>query len=179
MAESAEPSITPVAERILELRGERVLLDADLAEIYGVETRVLNQAVKRNAARFPVDFAFRLTAAEAERLRVLRSQSVILKRGQHMKYPPWAFTEHGAIMAASVLNSTRAIEMSVFVVRAFVMLRDAARRHSALSRQLDELERRVSSHDADLKRLFVGLRLLLDSAAKPRRMIGFQPRKQE
>ncbi|MBI4219625.1 MAG: ORF6N domain-containing protein [Chloroflexi bacterium] len=111
-------AVIPVVERILDIRGVTVILDADLAAIYGVETRAINQAVKRNAGRFPEDFAFRLTIEETERLR--RSQIVILKRGRNVKYRPWAFTEHGAIMAASLLNSPRAVEMSVYVVRAFV-----------------------------------------------------------
>jgi hypothetical protein len=110
-----------ISRTILTIRGHRVLLDAQLAQIYGVETRVLNQAVRRNAQRFPNDFRFQLTAAEAA---FSRSQLVILKpgRGRNMKFLPYAFTEHGAIMAAAVLNSHRAIEMSIYVVRAFVQL---------------------------------------------------------
>ena len=97
------------------------------AKIYGVAPRVLNQAVKRNAERFPPDFAFRLRGHEAAEIRRSRSQSVTLKRGAHVKYPPLAFTEHGAIMAATVLNSRRAVQMSIFVVRAFLRLRGLAR----------------------------------------------------
>src|SRR5262245_30708086 len=110
MAESGELRTIPVAERILEIRGVRVLLDADLASLYGVATKALNQAAKRNPARFPPDFLFRLTLSEAQSVLRSRSQSVTLNRGQNLKYGPWAFTEHGAIMAASVLNSPRAIE---------------------------------------------------------------------
>jgi len=162
-----------VAPRIVEARGRAVILDADLAAIYGVETRALNQAVKRNVNRFPEDFAFRLSLEEAKELRSLRSQIVILKRGQHAKFGPWAFTEHGAIMAAAVLNSPLAVEMSVFVVRAFVHLRDLARTHAEIARHLDRLERRVTSHDADLKQLFAALRQLLDVPARSSRRIGF------
>ena len=126
----------PVAERIVEVRGDKVILDSDLAGIYGVTTKVLNQTLKRNIERFPSDFAFRLKPAEIEAIRRSRSQSVTLKRGQNLKYLPWAFTEHGAIMAASMLNSPRAVEMSVFVVRAFVRLRDLARTHARLAASL-------------------------------------------
>lgn len=163
-----------LAERIVGARGRAVILDADLAAIYGVETRVLNQAVKRNEDRFPEDFAFRLSLEEAKELRSLRSQIVISKLGRGgRRYLPWAFTEHGAIMAASVLNSPLAVELSVFVVRAFVHLRDFARTHAQLAKQLAALERRVTSHDADLKQVFAALRQLLDAPARSPRRIGF------
>jgi hypothetical protein len=114
-----------IASRISLLRGQRVILDNDLARIYGVETRVLNQAVKRNLERFPPDFMFQLTAEEFTHTVGLRSQTVILKsgRGRHRKYLPYGFSEHGAIMVANVLNSRRAIQMSIFVVRAFLKMR--------------------------------------------------------
>lgn len=163
-----------VAGRILEVRGQRVILDADLADVYGVETRALNQAVKRNARRFPGDFMFRLTSEEAQDLRRSRSQSVILKQGQNVKHPPLAFNEHGAIMVASVLNSERADEMSVFVVRAFVELRDYARTHAELSKHFAALERRVTGHDQALKEMFAAVRELLRPPTKPRRPIGFR-----
>lgn len=165
--------VVPLADRIVEARGLKVILDADLARVYAVETRALNQAVKRNAGRFPADFAFQLTLQEAQGLRRSRSQSVILNRGSNVKHRPWAFTEHGALMAASMLNSRRAIEMSVFVVRAFVRLRDVARRHADLAEQLAVLERRVTTHDRSLKSVFAALRQLLEPPARPRRRIGF------
>jgi len=165
---------SPVDERIVLVRGEKVILDVELAEVYGVETRVLNQAVKRNVKRFPRDFAFRLSRDEIDEIQRSRSQSVILKRGQNLKYPPWAFTEHGALMAASVLNSPRAIQMSVFVVRAFVRLRDLARTHAMLAAQLAALERRVAQHDEGLKQLFAALRSLLQPPATSHRSIGFR-----
>ena len=168
-----ELTVIPVARQILDVRGEKMILDVDLAAIYGVETRALNQAVKRNAERFPEDFAFRLTLDEVEKIRGSRSQSVILKRGQNVKYRPWAFTEHGAIMAASVLNSARAVEMSVYVVRAFVRLRDLARTHAELAKQLAALERRVTGHDDELKQVLAALRHLLAPSAALRRPIGF------
>jgi hypothetical protein len=105
------------------VRGERVILDADLAAIYGVKTKALNQAVKRNRDKFPPDFLLELTPTEAEQLRRSRSQIVTLKRGQNIKFAPFAFTEHGALMAATILNSPQATQMSVFVIRAFVKMR--------------------------------------------------------
>jgi hypothetical protein len=153
------------------IRGEQVLLDTDLATVYGVTTSALNQAVKRNPGRFPKGFRFRLTEKE---VADLRSQSVIPSSGHGgRRTPPWAFTEHGAIMAAAVLNSPRAVEMSVYVVRAFVRLRDTARTHAELAKQLAALERRVTAHDEDLKDVFAALRHLLEPPDPPRRAIGF------
>jgi hypothetical protein len=167
----SDAAIVPVVERILELRGEKVLIDSDLAAIYGVPTKVFNQAIRRNAERFPSDFAFRLTDEE---LISLRSQIVTSKPGRGgRRYLPWAFTEHGAIMAATVLNSPRAVEMSVFVVRAFVRLRALARTHGDLTRALATLERRVTGHDEELKQVIAALRGLIEPPAKPRRRIGF------
>ncbi len=123
---------------ILTIRNQKVLLDADLATIYGVETRVINQAVKRNADRFPEDFRFQLTREEAAALFDSRSQFVTLKRGQNIKYQPYAFTEHAAIMAATVLNSPEAVKMSVFVVRAFVQMREQLAANSAILKRLAE-----------------------------------------
>jgi hypothetical protein len=131
--------LEPVEPLIRVIRGERVILDADLARLYGVPTKALNQAVKRNADRFPPDFMFQLTRAEAD---ALRSQFVTLKsgRGRHRKYLPNAFTEHGAIMAANVLNSPQAVQMSVFVVRAFIKMRGVLSDTRALARKLADLE---------------------------------------
>ena len=162
-----------IDSRILSFRGRPALLDADLAAVYGVPTKALNQAVKRNLERFPEDFAFQLTAAE---FSSLRSQTVISNAGRGgRRYSPMAFTEHGAIMAASVLNSSRAVEMSVFVVRAFVRLRDSARLHTELAKQLASLERRVTDHDGALKEVFGAIRGLLQPPTTPRKRIGFRP----
>lgn len=164
-----------VGTRIQSIRGLQVLLDSDLAAIYGVSTKAFNQAVKRGAERFPKDFAFQLSEEEFARLR---SQIVTSKPGRGgRRYLPWAFTEHGAIMAATVLNSPRAVEMSVFVVRAFVHLRDFARTHAELGKQLAMIERRVVAHDADLKQVFAALRRLLDPPRSPHPRIGFKPNK--
>jgi ORF6N domain len=173
MTKGVDSALASVTNRIIEARGQKVILVSDLAALYAVETRSLNQAMKRNSERFPPDFAFQLTFEEAEALRCSRSQSVTLTRGQNVKYRPWVFTEHGAIMAASVLNSPRAIEMSVYVVRAFVQLRDLARTHVELAKQLAALERRIAGHDEDLKTVLAGLRALLKPPGKPRPQIGF------
>lgn len=135
---------------ILTIRNQKVLLDADLATIYGVETRVINQAVKRNADRFPEDFRFQLTREEAAALFDSRSQFVTLKRGQNIKYQPYAFTEHAAIMAATVLNSPEAVKMSVFVVRAFVQMREQLAANSAILKRLAEIDKTLLEHDPAL-----------------------------
>jgi hypothetical protein len=163
----------PLDPPIVEIRGQSVILDRDLAELYGVTTGVLNQAVKRNWRRFPEDFIFHLNDEEAKEVRRSRSQIVILKRGQNIKYLPRAFTEHGALMAATVLNSPRAVEMSVFVIRAFIRLRAYARGHAEIAQRLDVLERRVTDHDDDLREMFDALRGLLTPSPRDTREIGF------
>lgn len=166
--------IAGVERLILTVRGHRVILSPDLAEIYGVETRALNQAVRRNQDRFPADFAFRLTRVEAEVARRSRSQSVILKRGQNLKYLPLAFTEHGAIMAATVHNSPRAVQMSIFVVRAFLRLREWVAGQAGLSQRLAKLEQRVGTHDHELKAIIRAIRELVQPPQRARRSIGFR-----
>src|SRR5260221_13167855 len=139
-------SLEHIAEQILLVRGRRIILDAHLARLYGVETRALLQAIRSNAERFPSDFVFRLTDQD---LAVLRSQSVISKRAGRggRSYVPFGFTEHGAIMAATVLKSRTAIEVAIYVVRAFVQLRQALAARREVSKRLDELERRLGTHD--------------------------------
>jgi hypothetical protein len=160
-----------VESRILEVRGFRVILDSDLAELYGVEVRGLNQQVKRNASRFPEDFVLQLTADE---VAGLRSQIVISKPGRGgRRYQPYAFTEHGAIMAASVLNSEQAVEMSIFVVRAFVRMREALTANQEILAKLDELENRVESHDANIQGLIDAIRELMEPLPATGRRIGF------
>src|SRR5688572_22346799 len=139
-----------IAQRILVLRGQRVLLDADLAALYGVSARRLNEQVKRNLAKFPVDFMFHLGIKEMQNLK---SQFATSSWGGKRK-PPAAFTEHGAIMAATVLNSPRAVEMSVYVVRAFVRLREVLSSNAELARKLDALEKSVATLDARTRRQF-------------------------
>ena len=165
----AELSPPVLAGRILDIRGQRVLLDSDLAQLYEVETRVFNQAVKRNLKRFPSDFMFQLTKLEFENLI---SQSVTSSWGGRRKLP-LAFTEHGAIMAASVLNSERAVQMSVYVVRAFVQLRAPMVDHKVLADKLNALERRVSHHDNSLVALIDAIRALTEQPKPANRPIGF------
>ena len=156
---------------ILVLRGQRVILDSDLAAIYGVSTGRLNEAVKRNAERFPEDFRFRLSAAEHTAL-ISQIATSKLGRGGRRKLP-WVFTEHGAIQASNVLNSARAIAMGVYVVRAFVRLRGLPASNSALARKLDELERKYRHHDEAIAAILSAIRELTNPPALKRRGIGF------
>jgi hypothetical protein len=151
------------------VRGLRVMLDADLARFYGVETKVLNQAVRRNIHRFPEDFAFPLKNKEVTNLR---SQIVTSSSG-HGGYLPLAFTEHGAVMAANVLNSARAIKMSIFVVRAFVRMRETFAANQQLLSKLSELEERIESHDAGIHDLFDIIRQLTAPLPAKHNRIGF------
>ena len=159
-----------IESRIVTLREQRVILAADLAAIYGVSTKALNQAVKRNADKFPGDFMFQLTSTEAEQLRRSRSQFVTLKQGQNIKYLPNAFTEHGAIMAANVLNSSQAIRMSIAVVTAFVNLRRMALSVEALARKVNMLE---GKYYKQFKVVFDAVRRLINPPEPPRKRIGF------
>ena len=145
-------SVEHISEIIHVLRGHRVILDKDLAIIYGVQTRALNQAVKRNAVRFPQDFRFALTAEESKALKSQIATSTS-GSGRHSKYTTYAFTEHGAIQAANVVNSSHAIAMSIYVVRAFVQLRGVAVANKELAKELTELERRVDSHETVIVQL--------------------------
>ncbi len=185
----AKSSIEPVLPRILTVRRQRVMMDEDLAARFGVGTKVFNQAVRRNGERFPRDFAFQLKAEEREVLRsqntilgqsgegVLRSQSVTLKpdgRGRHRKYRPWVFTEHGAIMTAMLLRSERAVAMSVYVVRAFVAMREQLTSNLAVRRRLAEVDKKLMEHDVVLREVVKHLQPLLNpSPEKPKPKIGF------
>ena len=153
MSKDATDPLADVASRILVVGGQRAILDSDLARLYGVSTKAFNQAVRRNRTRFPADFLIELTNQEVARLR---SQFVTLNtgRGAHRKYRPMAFTEHGAIMAATILNSSRAEQMSVYVVRAFVKLRESLVAHTELARELASLKGRVDTLDADTRKQF-------------------------
>jgi phage regulator Rha-like protein len=165
----------PVEPLIHTVRGYKVMLDSDLAEIYGVESRRLNEQVKRNADRFPDDFMFRLSPDEWEKLRRLRSQNATLKRGQHRKYPPYVFTEHGALMAANILKSKTAMSMSIYVVRAFIRMREELTSRRELEQRLDQIEKILLVHDTQLRELFEKIRpLLLPPPEKSRKRIGFE-----
>jgi hypothetical protein len=162
--------VEQISRSILILRGQRVILDRELAAIYGSTTKRLNEQINRD--RFPEDFMFQLTAEEAERSR---SQIATLKsgRGQNIKYRPYAFTEHGAIQAANVLNSARAIAMGVYVVRAFVQLRELLASNTALARKLNELEGKLKNHDETITAILSAIRELMNPPPPKRRPIGF------
>jgi len=158
-----------IERAIILVRGEKVMLDRELADIYGVETKVLNQAVKRNANRFPEDFMFRLTNGEVAELN--RSQIVTgSQKHRDPRFPPYAFTEHGALMLANVLNSERAAQTSVMVVRAFVKLRQMLASNAELSRKLADMEKK---YDTQFRVVFDAIRQLMSPPAKPKREIGF------
>lgn len=172
MAKSAIVVANKVDSKIFVLRGQRVILDRDLAELYGVEVRQLNQQAKRNAKRFPPAFRFQLSPHE---LKILRSQNVISSEGHGgARYLPYVFTEHGAIMAATVLNSERAIEMSVFVVLAFVRMRRAIAGNRNVLTKLAELEQRLEGHDTEIRSLMEAIRELMTPEEPNRRRIGFE-----
>ena len=182
----------PIESLILNLRGQKVILDADLAELYGVPTKAFNQAVKRNADRFPPDFLFQLTAPEWSNLRsqivtssveVTQKEGVLpnwsqfvtsSKRHRGAAYRPIAFTEHGAIMAATVLNSPEAVAMSVFVVRAFVQIREHLAANAAILKRLAEIDKTLLEHDSALRDVYRKLLPMLQPPPEPpKRRIGF------
>jgi phage regulator Rha-like protein len=179
-----------VEEMILTVRGQKVILDSTLAELYGVKTKRLNEQVRRNADRFPSDFMFRLTTQEVRSLRsqfatsnkgienLLTWQAGTSKKRGGPRYLPYAFTEHGAIMAANVLNSKQAVEMSVFVVRAFIKMREQLLNRAELEKKLVEIEKVLLSHDTALVDLYQKIRpLLLPPPDPPKKQIGFVVRK--
>ncbi len=167
-----------VERRIHTVRDQQVMLDSDLAELYQVATKVLNQAVRRNIARFPQDFMIQLTLKEAAQLQAnadeeaksLRSQIVTLKRGQHVKYRPYAFTEQGVAMLSSVLKSQRAVRVNIAIMRAFVQLRQVASTHHTLMRKVNEMEQR---YDGQFRSVFADLRRLMEPPPSNRKRIGF------
>ena len=162
-----------IERSILLIRGKKVMLDADLARLYAVSPKRLNEQVRRNSERFPPDFMFQLTNQEVVRLR---SQFATLERGRgkHRKYLPYAFTEHGAIMAANVLSSQRAIEMSIYIVRAFVKLKEALSSHSELAKKVAELEKR---YDHKFKVVFDAIFELMNPPDRRTKVEGFKPHK--
>ena len=181
--EISQYDATHVQSMIISVRGQRVILASDLAGLYGVQPKVLNQAVKRNADRFPDDFVFQLTREEAENAVRSRSQFVTSKRGSNIKYLPYVFTEHGAIMAANVLNSPHAVQMSVFVVRAFIRMRgmlsdtrELARQFAALEKELKE---RLDVHEVAIVSILQRVMDMIYAPVPPdppRRQIGFKAR---
>ena len=177
-SKSLSSELENIASAIHTIRGQKVILDADLAAIYGVPTKRLNEQVKRNKNRFPPDFMFQLIAREKKEVVAICDHLQPLKYSAAL---PYAFTEHGAIMAANVLNSARAVQMSVFVVRAFVRLKGVLAAHKELADQLAKLERRVGTHDEHIQAIFEAIHQLMNPPEPPRRQIGFhaQARPQE
>ncbi len=173
--------IERVGSVILLIRGEKVIMDRELARLYGVTTKVLNQAVSRNLNRFPKDFMFQLTMDEARvwwqesRDTLLRSQNVTLKptRGQHIKYRPYAFTEHGILMLSSVLKSERAVQVNIQIMRTFVRLRQMLASNAELARKLAELE---GKYDRQFKTVFEAIRQLMTPPVEKGKQIGFRPK---
>jgi hypothetical protein len=160
------------------IRGQRVILAGDLAALYGVKTKRLNEQIRRNLVRFPSDFMFQLTAEELDAHKSLRSQFATLKQGEHLKYRPYAFTEHGAIMAANMLNSPQAVAMSVYVVRAFIEQRDVLTANEAILKRLAEIDKTLLQHNAALRDIYQKLMPLLQPPPeKPRPKIGFHERR--
>jgi ORF6N domain len=171
MTSTAQILTRKVGSKILVLRNQKVILDSDLAELYGVSVKQLNQQVKRNRDRFPSDFIFTVTSAEYKNLR----SQIVTSTSRHggRRYLPHAFTEHGAIMAATVLNSKRAIEMSIFVVRAFVRMREAFLDNQRIETKLAELENRIDSHEGSIEELVEAIRELIAPLPANNRRIGF------
>jgi|TARA_B100000315_G_C14477937_1_gene541520 phage regulator Rha-like protein len=159
-----------IARKILLLRGKKVILDRDLAELYAVATGNLNKAVKRNINRFPADFMFQLSKDEYD---FLRFQIGILKRGRHSKYLPFAFTQEGVAMLSSVLNSERALIVNIQIMRAFVRLRELLLTHADLKQKIEQLEKKYETHDDHFKIVFEAIKQLLEPAKKPKKKIGF------
>jgi hypothetical protein len=183
MKKSAHDLISPeaIAPMVHWLRHEKIILDSDLAELYGVEVRVLNQAVKRNIERFPADFMFQLSEDELDSLKSptvtsknarpsLRSQNVILKRGRHRKYLPYAFTEQGVAMLSSVLRSQRAVEVNIAIMRTFVQLRRLMDSNRELARKIGDMEKK---YDGQFSMVFDAIRQLISPLSQPTRELGF------
>jgi hypothetical protein len=170
-----EMAVEVIAAKIILIRGKKVMMDKDLAELYGVPVKVLNQAVKRNISRFPTDFMFSLTWQE---VMVSRSQFVTLKQGGNIKYLPYAFTEQGVAMLSSVLKSERAIQVNIAIMRAFVMLREFLMTHKELADKINVLEKQYSEHDKKFVVVFEAIRRLLDPGPLPEQtpkpQIGFK-----
>ncbi|WP_113663538.1 ORF6N domain-containing protein [Pedobacter nanyangensis] len=175
---TAKPLFTSISDdivvnKIYEIRNQKVMLDRDLAELYGVETRVLNQAVKRNINRFPEDFMFQLNSKELENWK---SQIVISNREKlGLRKPPFAFTEHGVLMLSSVLNSPQAIQVNIQIVRIFSRLRKLLDHHNELKLEIAEIKRHLHNHDKNIELVFTYLDQLIQEKAAPRKRIGFKP----
>ena len=169
---AVSPPDALVSSRIHHIRGQKVMLDRDLAELYGVETKQLKRQVRRNAGRFPEDFMFELTQEEAQGSR---SQVGTLKQGENIKYLPMAFTEQGVAMLSSVLGSEQAILVNIHIIRVFTRMRQVLLSHREILQKLEQLEGRVNDHDEEIQAIFDHLTQLVSPAEQPRKPVGFRP----
>jgi phage regulator Rha-like protein len=162
-----------IMNKIYYIRGHKVMLDKDLADMYGVETRVLKQAVKRNIKRFPERYMFELTNAEAA---ASRSQNVSLKRGENIKYLPYAFTEHGVMMLSNILKSKRAIEVSMRIIDVFILLRETLANHTELRLEIEQIKKKLHNYGKNIELVFQYLDELLEKkeSPMPRKQIGYK-----
>lgn len=181
MAKTTKTLMIPdelVMNKIYLIRGQKVMIDTDLAELYGVETKRLKEAVRRNIVRFPEDFMFELTLAESESLR---TQFATLKtgRGKHAKYKPFAFTEQGVSMLSGVLKSETAVRVHIQIIRVFAKMRELLLTHKDILLQLEKIEKKLSGHDEDIKLIFQYLKQLLNPPQPPRRKIGFKRKNED
>ena len=164
-------TVKKIENKIFQIRGKKVMLDKDLAELYGVATKRLNEQVRRNKRRFPEDFMFQLTSIERDKLVANCDR---LERLKHSSSFPYAFTEQGVAMLSSALNSEKAIQVNIAIMRVFVRLKEIASTHKELVHKLDELERRIEKHDVEIRSIFEAIRQLMTVPGKPKRRIGFR-----
>jgi phage regulator Rha-like protein len=172
MSKAMSVTETLIENKIFVIRSQKVMLDFDLAEMYGVETKVLKQAVKRNIERFPEDFMFELNAEEVVNLS--RSQFVTLKRGQNIKYPPYAFTEHGVLMLSSVLRSERAVQVNIQIMRVYSKMKELLLMNKDILTKLEKLEMRSDKHDKEIKLIFDSIKRLIAQPIERTQRIGFK-----
>ena len=165
------PPDAAITQKIHLIRGHKVMLDRDLAELYSAQVKALKQAVRRNMERFPEDFMFELTLEED---RALRSQFVTLKQGEHAKYPPFAFTEHGILMLANVLRSEQAVAVSILIIRVFNRMREVLLSHRDILQKLEQLEGRLAGHDEEIQAIFDHLTELISPTELARKPVGFK-----
>jgi len=179
MGKGQKISVVPdevLISKIYFIRGQKVMLDIDLAELYGVETRILKQAVRRNINRFPEDFMFELTKQEQA---ALKEQNKALEQSGHATYAPFAFSEHGVLMLSSVLNSERAINVNIQIMRIYTKLKEMLSTHKDILLKLEQLEKKITGHDEDIKLIFSALKQLVQQPNPQRKRIGFKAKDDE
>jgi len=178
MSKGQKISVVPdevLINKIYFIRGQKIMLDTDLAELYGVETRILKQAVRRNIGRFPEDFMFELTKEEQT---AVKEQNEASEQSNHAKYAPFAFSEHGVLMLSSVLNSERAIKVNIQIMRIYTKLKEMVLTHKDILLKLEQLEKKVVQHDENMQMIFTALKQLLQEPKppkEPKKRIGFRP----